>query len=196
MKNKKIIWGLSILLMSWGILAFFGIFDFIPKGEVSFMEATMSDNHELQYFILTNFKTDGAFISGKPIEIHIELTKLSKNQPASDNYEVQLGGSETYFYPKISRNGLFSSPRINLKKSEENKWEGSVTAVFDQPGEFPIYTWIKNPESVIVGTSSKSINIEQRSTWLSVLQNRRIFALTLILVAFGLVGLISRNKKP
>jgi hypothetical protein len=188
--TRIIIISLAILFLIWGIFAFIGIFDLVPEAEISFVEATIGEDHNIQWMVLTEFKTEGAFISGKSIRAHIELVKGPENKISFENYEVNIGGSETFLYPKKISNGFFPSPIIELTKSEENKWVGSTEIVFDQPGEFPLYTWIKSPDTIIIGKSSKIINIEPRSTWLSVLQNRRIFALTLILISFGLLNLI------
>lgn len=193
-KNKvdKVFVFILIMLIMWGILAFFGIGDLIFPVKIQYIEGKLINNtQDIEYMILTKFKTEGDFIAGKPIDVYVEITKISGNKFTSDENKIFIGDQNTFMYPKkIDEKGFFNNAIIKLEKNEEgNKLIGSGTVIFDQPGKLPLYTQIIDTDfskipDISIGKSSNSIQIAERQTWLLILQNRRIFALTLILLAF------------
>ncbi|MFT4250219.1 MAG: hypothetical protein ACMXYD_02555 [Candidatus Woesearchaeota archaeon] len=103
-------------------------------------------------------------------------------------------GIGSYTYPKQfdSSKGIYSSPINLLSQKESTIWSYSNRIIFDQPGDYPIYR-LFNQEHNFSEYSTHYIHIEPVSVWLKIEQNRRIFSLTLMMIALTLFSISSRQ---
>lgn len=205
MKIGKIISKIPYLLISvliiWAFLAFIGIFSFIPEAEYHFQESyAVEEDNGIDYIVTIDFKSVGAFIAGRPINVEVEVSKgIGKKFVNAENI-IMIGNSgSAYGFPprKEDAYGLYDGGLIHLKVMDDGeKLIGSKSIFFSRPGEYLIYdALVFYNEDGQIGTQSKNeIPICGSEAWLSIEQNNRIFSLTLIVIALTLISLLNSRK--
>lgn len=189
-----------LVFFSLAYLAFVGIFSFIPEAEYHFQEPyVVEETKGIDYIITINFKSDGAFIAGRRINVEVEVSRvIGKKFVEGDNF-IMIGSSgSAYEYPLGKMDyGLYNGSIITLRvMGDGEKLKGSQSIFFNCPGEYPIYSNLVflNEDDRIVIQSENKILISSSEAWLPIEQNNRIFSLTLIIVALTLISLLNIRK--
>jgi hypothetical protein len=208
--NKKF-WGFTffaLLFIVLGIMAFLGFFTpnysaqiFIPAG---FINRPFSDNTDYQAEI--KYTSDGAFISGRKIDVNIKLNLLNK---AYNNSEFQIQFPSAYYYPFKEGFQNIMPPFVILKYSENFTYIGDVKLIYHTSQDIDFRILINgNPQigaaAYILGkgqnwilefnepfsdynyifTPPSKIHIAPLEESLQVENNKYVLALTLVLVGF------------
>jgi len=199
---SKILHIIVLILFIWAFLAlaFSGKFSFIPEAEYHFQEPyVVEETKGIDYIITVDFKSNGAFIAGKPINVEVEVSKLiGKKFVEGENFIIIGSSGSAYEYPlRKIEHGLYKGSIIYLRvMGDGEKLIGSKSIFFSSPGEYPIYsTLVFFNEDVQIGIQTENkIPISSSEAWLTIEQNNRIFSLTLVIVALALISLLNLRK--
>jgi len=186
------------IFIIWGTLSLIGIFSFIPEAKAHFQEAYVTEATKgIDYVINVNFKSKGAFIAEKKIDVEVEISRgIGKKFVNGENMMIV---KNAFDYPIMKlENGMYKEASINLEIVDNGeKLIGSDTITFNSQGEHLIYDLLilSNEEDQIATKSKEKINIAGQESWLTIKQNERIFSLTLIIIALTLFSMLKPRKK-
>lgn len=192
--KKNAIYTIPVILIIWSIFVFFGILDFMPKAQSYFLEVIPhKENLDFVYIIEINFESNGSFIAGKPVDVDVKVFFNNKNpNNAHINWkdvEIGIGGQECYIYKdKITPQGKKFHRMVKLNKNKDkNIFSTKQKVIFEQSGNQLVFSMLYVDGKPAVINKTKFINIEERSVWLSVVQNRIALSLTFIALALTLI---------
>lgn len=192
-KLKKLINIIPGLLIFCSIFIFFGLLDFMPKAKTDFQTIIPSkDNPDFVYIVEMGFSSNGSFIAGKPVDVEVKVF-FNYNNPNNseikwDEVEIGIGGQECYIYKDKVAQGKKVSRMVKLSNlKDKNIFITKQKVIFEQSGKQLIFSMLNVNGKPSVINNNKYINIEERSVWLSVVQNRIALSLTIIALALTLV---------
>ena len=144
-----------------------------------------------------NFKSKGAFIAEKKIDVEVEISRGIGKKFVKGENNMMIGNAFDYPLMKLE-NGMYKGVSINLEVVDNGeKLIGSDKIIFNSQGEYPVYSLLilSNEENRTAIISKEKIHISSQESWLTIIQNDRIFGLTLIIIALTLFSMLKPKNK-